>query len=188
MMTTIAWSVALVWFLHSMPTEQLPATRKAEALVVLTGGTGRVEHGFAMLAEGAAPLLFISGVGERVSEAQMLAEHASLPIRKRITEIAPEIVLDHVARSTVSNADQSVAFLAKRNIHRIRLITANYHMKRSLHEFRAANPDLEIIPDPVYPEGFERDTWWMHENTRRLVFSEFYKYFAVLLRDTLRPS
>ncbi len=187
MMAAILWSAALVWFLHSMPTERLSAEPKAEALVVLTGGTGRVEHGFAMLAEGAAPLLLISGVGERVTEAEMLAEHATPAIRSRITKISAEIVLDHVARSTVSNADQSVAFLAKRDIRTIRLITANYHMKRSLHEFRAANPELDIIPDPVYPEGFERDTWWVHENTRRLVFSEFYKYFAVLLRDALRP-
>jgi hypothetical protein len=61
-------------------------------------------------------------------------------------------------------------------------------MKRSLREFRTANPDLKIYADPVFPEGFKRNEWWEHENTRRLVFSEFYKYWAVLLRDTVRPE
>lgn len=186
-LAAILWASALIWFVHAMPSQPLPPDHKAEALVVLTGGQGRVEHGFAMLADGAAPVLLISGVGEHVTEEEILNEHATDEIRNGIYEHGGEIVLDHIARSTVSNADQSAAFIRARNIHSIRLVTASYHMKRSIHEFRTASPDVEILPDPVFPEGFRRDQWWEHENTRRLVFSEFYKYFAVLLRDIMRP-
>lgn len=144
--------------------------------------------GLEMLAQGAAPLLYITGVGEHVTTEQMLEEHAS-PVAKGILYHADvDIELDHVARSTVSNADQSAAFLRKRGIKSIRLITANYHMKRSMHEFKTAIPEITILADAVFPEDFKRDEWWLHPNTRRLVFSEFYKYGAVLLRDWLKPG
>ncbi len=188
MLLVIGWSGALVWFVASMPTTAVNAEIKTEALVVLTGGQGRVEHGLAMLAEGAAPLLFISGVGAHVTTEQILAEHGSPAVRRAIAANHCEIVLDHIANSTVSNADQTHAFLRARSIRSIRLITATYHMKRSIHEFNAVDPRLTIIPDPVFPEDFKRARWWQHENTRRLVFNEFYKYSAVVLRDWLKPE
>lgn len=188
MLSVIAWSLAVVWFVNAMPRDLLPPTEKADAIIVLTGGQDRVEHGFAMLGEGAAPVLLISGVGEHVTEEEILNEHATDEIRNHIYEHGGEIVLDHIARSTVSNADQSAAFIRDRHIKRIRLVTANYHMKRSVHEFRMASPEVVILPDPVFPAEFRREQWWAHGNTRRLVFSEFYKYFAVLLRDVLRPT
>jgi uncharacterized SAM-binding protein YcdF (DUF218 family) len=188
MFAALTWSVALAWFVNAMPSNPLPSGVRSEALVVLTGGQGRVEHGFEMLAANAAPLLFISGVGEHVTQEEMLIEHADAEVKQQIEAQGSEIVLDHIARSTVSNADQSATFLKAREIKTIRLITANYHMKRSIHEFHAAYPTLRIIPDPVFPSGFRRHEWWEHENTRRLVFSEFYKYFAVVIRDLLRAE
>lgn len=188
MLAAITWSAALVWFVNTMPRDVVPASQTSGALVVLTGGKDRVEHGLALLAQGAAPVLFISGVGEHVTEEQILLEHASADLRENIYAGNREIILDHVARSTVSNADQAAEFIRVRGIKSIRLITANYHMKRSLREFHSAIPNLVIIADPVSPEGFRRDEWWAHDNTRRLVFSEFYKYLAVLLRDAMRPN
>ena len=188
MLLAMLWSGALLWFVETMPRESAPASMKTEAIVVLTGGQGRVEHGLEMLAQGAAPLLYITGVGEHVTTEQILEEHASPSARGTIYHADVDIVLDHVARSTVSNADQSAAFLHARGIKTIRLITANYHMKRSMHEFKTAIPEITILADAVFPEDFKRDEWWQHPNTRRLVFSEFYKYGAVVLRDWLKPS
>ncbi len=188
MLFALFWAGALAWFVGTMPRAPLPTEVKAEAIVVLTGGSGRVEHGLQMLAEGAAPVLFISGVGAQVKEEELMSEHATAAVREKIYEQNGEIVLDHVARSTVSNADQTTAFLRKRGFHRVRLITADYHMRRSIYEFRTAMPELEIIPDPVFPKQFQREQWWAEANTRHLVFSEFYKYLAVLMRDHVRPD
>ncbi|MFZ4540651.1 MAG: YdcF family protein [Rickettsiales bacterium] len=188
MLAAILWSGALAWFVNTMPEQNIAAAAKTEALVVLTGGADRVEHGFEMLAKGAAPVLFISGVGAHATEEEMLSTHASAETRESIYQHNGEIVLDHVARSTVSNADQAAEFIKKRNIKSIRLITASYHMKRSMQEFHTAIPGIEIVADPVFPSGFRRDEWWAHENTRRLVFSEFYKYFLVLLRDSVKSD
>jgi uncharacterized SAM-binding protein YcdF (DUF218 family) len=188
MLSGIVWSAALAWFVHTMPAQNDVADTRVGALVVLTGGEDRVEYGLTMLADGMAPVLFISGVGAKATEEEMLSSHATASVRERIYEAGAEIVLDHVAKSTVSNADQAANFLRKRGITSIRLITANYHMKRSMREFRNAIPEITILADPVFPSGFRRDEWWQHENTRRLVFSEFHKYFAVLLRDWIRPA
>jgi len=188
MVSAILWSGALAWFVHSMPEQNIAAVEKTKALVVLTGGAERVERGFQALAEGNAPVLFISGVGEVVTVRELLLAHATPEVRRNIQMMRAEIILDHVARTTVSNAVQAAEFIRTRGITSIRLITANYHMKRSLREFKTAIPHVRIIADPVFPQGFRRDEWWQHENTRRLVFSEFYKYWLVVLRDWLRPA
>lgn len=170
-----------------MPRAPLSGSHKAEALVVLTGGSARVERGLAALAAGEAPLLLISGVGEQATVTEILNAHATPAIHDAIDARGGEIILDHFARSTISNAQESAKFIHQRGIRSIRLVTANYHMKRSLHEFRAACPDIEIIADPVFPEGFNQQRWWQDHNTRRLLFSEFYKYGAALIRDMIRP-
>jgi len=183
MVVALTWSAALMWFVQSMPDQFTPPTVKTDAIIVLTGGNGRVERGLAMLAAEAAPVLLISGVGQHVTLNQMLSVHTNSAVRQQILtrEPASQIVLDYVAATTQSNAQLTAAFVKERNIHSIRLITAHYHMPRSLLEFQAAMPGLIIVPDPVFPDGFRRDQWWQHENTRRLVFSEFKKYFAALL-------
>ncbi len=188
MLLALLWAVALGWFVATLPHTPLAASQKTGAIVVLTGGQGRVDRGFELLAEGAAPILFISGVGADATEDELLNAYASAATREAIYERGGEILLDHVARSTVSNAEQTVQFLRSRNITSIRLVTASYHMRRSTHEFKGAAPELVIHADPVFPEGYQRDAWWQHPNSRRLVFSEFYKYFAILVRDALRPE
>jgi uncharacterized SAM-binding protein YcdF (DUF218 family) len=188
MLLAMLWAISLAWFVYSMPNQSASPSTKSEAIVVLTGGQGRVEHGIAMLAQGAAPVLFISGVGEHVTVEQLLLEHADTKTRNQLMHADVDIVLDHVARSTVSNADQTASFLREKNITTIRLVTASYHMKRSMHEFKAVLPDVRILPDAVFPDGFHRESWWQHGNTRRLIFSEFYKYWVVVIRDWLKPT
>lgn len=182
MLAVLFWLGSFVWFIQSLPVDPVPSQVKTDAIIVLTGGADRVEHGLEMLAEGAAPVLFISGVGPHVTKAQMLAAHASASASQRLALTQPEIVFDYEAATTETNAQQALAFVRSRNIHSIRLITAHYHMPRSLLEFRRVMPDVMLVADPVFPEGFRRNQWWQHDNTRRLLFSEYYKYYGAMLR------
>jgi ABC-type lipoprotein export system ATPase subunit len=46
------------------------------------------------------------------------------------------------------NAREAAAFAARENFTSLRLVTANYHMRRALLEFRRAMPDIEIVAQP----------------------------------------
>ena len=181
----IGWSAGLLSFVYTMPAALTPPTEKADAIVVLTGGNGRVEHGFEMLAEGAAPILFISGVGGKGTLSEMLAAHASPATREAIQAKGGAIVLGHAASTTRTNAAEVAEFAKGRNLQSIRLVTAHYHMPRSLLEFRYALPEIGFIADPVFPKGFQRSEWWHHQNTRHLLLSEYHKFIVARFRPLL---
>ena len=188
MLAAIGYCAALAWFLATIPASNPVITEKAPVLVVLTGGYARIEHGLELLADHEAPVLFISGVGGHATRQEILQDYANADLRARVDASGGEIVIDAVANSTVSNAEQTKIFLKARHFTTIRLITANYHMRRALHEFRNVMPEVTIIPDPVSPKEFQRGDWWTNDIARKVIFGEFYKYCAVLLRDWLRPN
>lgn len=178
----LAWCMGLAVFAHALPKEPTPAATHTDAMVVLTGGSARVERGFSLLAEGAAPVLLISGVGKDVTLQEMLYAHASAPVRETIVSSGADVVLDKVADTTETNAREAAEFVRSRNYTSIRLITADYHMPRALVEFRAALPGVTVVPDAVFPATLKREDWWRYKNTRDLIFSEYHKTIAVYLR------
>lgn len=180
------WGLGLALFVHSMPAKETPVSMKTDAIIVLTGGSARVERGFETLAQGAAPVLMISGVGEKVTLHEMLMAHADEATRNAIQARGASIVLDHVAMSTHTNAREVAQFVRERKFHSIRIITAHYHMPRSIAEMKAALPEVQVVPDAVFPSGFKRDQWWKHQTSRDLVLSEFHKYLAVRFRPLLQ--
>lgn len=171
------WLVGFLCFLSQLPGERPSATITTDAIIVLTGGNGRVEQGLNLLADGAAPMLVISGVGRSVTLPQMIAAHTSAAVRQRIAQQEARIVLDYVASTTQSNASEVARFAQANNLHSIRLITAYYHMPRSLLEFHAAMPDVDILPDAVLPDKAAAP-WWKDEAARRLILREYHKYIA----------
>ncbi|MDP6952784.1 MAG: YdcF family protein, partial [Alphaproteobacteria bacterium] len=68
------------------------------------------------------------------------------------------------------------AWMAKEGYRSLRLVTAAYHMPRSLLEFHRAMPDLRLIPHPVFPDSVRLDAWWRHPGTVALLASEYAKY------------
>lgn len=169
------WGAAFLVFVATMSMQADRADEPSDALIVLTGGNARVERGLSLLAAESAPVLFISGVGPNVTLAEMLAAHTTPLVRDAILERGFEIVFDYDAQSTQANASEAAEFVRERGYQRIRLITAHYHMPRSLLEFRAALPGVTILREPVVPESFARTAWWRDAAGRRLVGQEFHK-------------
>ena len=178
----IGWCIGLTLFVRGLQDAPVTDTVHADAIVVLTGGNGRVERGLSLLAEGTAPLLFISGVGEKVSLAEILQEHATPSVRQAIALKGNAVMLGRTASTTRTNAQEVALFARARSAYRLRIVTAHYHMPRSLLEIHHALPEATLIADPVFPDGFKRDEWWKHQNTRRLMLVEYHKYIAALLR------
>jgi uncharacterized SAM-binding protein YcdF (DUF218 family) len=140
-----------------------------DAIVVLTGGRGRVEEGISLYREHRARWLYLVGVDPSVRKSDLFKEQAG----KRGGE---EIVLEKSSRNTLENALYTRDLLARQEIKSLLLITSRYHMKRAVLIFRSTLPkDIAVYPYPVDTKNLQQ-AWWSHGGSFRLLFSEFYKY------------
>ena len=176
------WLLGLSWFVSRMentvPANALP---DADAIIVLTGGSERVEAGLKLLTLGKGKMLFISGVGEGVKLSELL-QNASITLPDSIQhEYKDRVVLGRNALDTKGNAQEVTAFASRNKYHRLILVTSNYHMERSLLEFKRVLPDAVLYPFPVMSEHVILEHWWSYPGTRSLILSEYHKFLAVLL-------
>ncbi len=162
------WLSGLIWFITQIPKIQaeIPKTPDA-AIIVLTGGAGRLEYGLQLLAQHKGSTMFVSGVGEKVTVSDIVKQ-APDAIEKTINEA--EIAIGHQAENTIGNAQEIRKWLKSSHYKNIILVTTNYHMPRSILEISTALPSVHIIPAPVIASDNE------------LLFSEYHKYIASKLR------
>lgn len=175
-----AWSAGLVWFASSLPTEVRDETRVTDAIVVLTGGSGRVHQGLELLARKRARKLFVSGVYRGVDVEELLRVSRQSP-----QDLACCITLGYQADNTRGNAAETAAWMHAEGLNSLRLVTAAYHMPRSLLEFRRAMPDIEIVPHPVFPKTFKWRDWWRWPGSTSLIAREYMKYLVALTRGVI---
>ncbi len=175
-----AWLVGLIWFATHLPAAVAEPTRQTDAIVVLTGGSGRILQGLALLAEKRAKQLFISGVYRGVDVQELLRVSQQSP-----ADLECCVALGYEADSTRGNARETAGWLREQGLRSLRLVTAAYHMPRSLLEFRRAMPGVEIVPHPVFPEHVEQRNWWRWPGSASLIISEYSKYLIALARGAL---
>ena len=176
----LLWLAGLAWFGFAMPQTPADGRTKTDAIVVLTGGSGRLAEGIRLLAAGAAPILFVSGVDPRVGKRSVLRGAGGAP-----EALQHRIVLGFRAEHTQGNADETALWIRRQKLKSLRLVTANYHMRRSLLELRSALPDIRIIAHPVFRPAVSRGQWWRNFRSIGIVNAEFYKFAAALIRMTL---
>ncbi|HEX7969405.1 MAG TPA: YdcF family protein [Stellaceae bacterium] len=176
----LSWLGGLAWFARSIPDEVPDPVSATDAIVVLTGGSLRVQSGLALLAAGKAKKLFVSGVYHGTDVAALLrAEHQSPE------KVACCIVLGYEADNTLGNALESAAWMRQEGFRSLRLVTSSYHMPRSLLEFSRAMPEVRIIAHPVFPERVKQERWWAWPGTASLIVAEYQKYLLALARPVL---
>ena len=179
-LAAVPWIAGLVWFATNLPTTVTDPARRTDAIVVLTGGTGRLRQGFELLAQDRAEEQIVSGVGRGVKVVELL----------RIDRIAPPelaccVVLGYQAGDTHGNALETAAWMRTQGFTSLRLVTATYHMPRSLLEFRAAMPGAEILPHPVFSRNFRQADWWQWPGSTILLAKEYNKYLLAWARSRL---
>ena len=180
----------LVWFAESMVDAVDDGAAPTDAIVVLTGGSQRVQTGLQLLAAGKAKKLFVSGVYHGTDVATLLHVQRQTPDAVQCC-----LVLGHTADNTYGNAQETAAWMRQEGFRSLRLVTANYHMRRALLEFARAMPEVQIIPHPVFPEAV-RERWWAWPGTLDLIIGEYDKYLWALVRpwfpstkpDTEQPT
>lgn len=139
---------------------------KTDVVVVLTGGSDRIETGLDLWATDSAPNLFITGVHKDVTKNEILnmwKGKGSLP------ECC--ITLGYKAFTTTQNAEEIQEWLEGKNFSSIRIVTSNYHMHRAFLEFSHALPGIKIITHPIeQPDITPDDEYFWH-----VIFSEYHK-------------
>lgn len=179
-----AWVAGLVAFAGNIPRKVADTASKTDAIVVLTGGSLRLSEGLQLLLlRDLGKKLFVSGVYRGIDVEELLGLSRQAPQR-----IACCVILGHAAGNTQSNASETAEWMAKEGYTSLRLVTAAYHMPRSLLEFHAAMPDIKIIPNPVFPPNVKRDAWWRYPGTAFLIVEEYTKYLVAWLRGLVMPA
>ena len=159
-------------FLEKIPSKQSKiSTAQSDGIVVLTGGNNRLKQGIKLLINKKAKKLFISGVYRGNDVRRLLAAQKQNP-----EEVLCCINIGYNATSTHGNAEETTEWVRTLRYKSIRLVTANYHMPRSLILFKSAMPEIKIIPHPVYPTKFKYNKWWSSSRTISLILSEYFKY------------
>src|SRR5688500_7810641 len=173
----VVWLAGFLAFAAAIPATVRDSEQPVDAIVVLTGGDVRLAEGFALLDKGLAKKLLISGVSNGVDMPMLLQTLNGAPQPNQAV-LDCCVTLGYDARSTEGNARESLRWLGENNFTTIRLVTANYHMNRSLLEFRRVMPQIAIIANPVFPRQVQDPYWFAQPGTVILLFNEYHKYLA----------
>ncbi len=145
----LLWVGGFALFAVSLP--RVASARRTDAVVVLTGGPGRIERGLALLAGGKAKRLLISGVDRTVRPHELARRYAGSG-----RAFACCVDLGREAVDTRSNAEETAAWMRRRGYRSVRLVTTDWHMPRArfelAHALEAAGAPVAIVPDGVPSE------------------------------------
>lgn len=178
----LAALIGLVRF--AIPPAAENGAEPTDAIVVLTGGSLRLQSGFDLMREGKGRELFVSGVNHEVDLDTLLRA----PGNNAPNWLACCVALGHQADNTLGNAFETRRWMRRQGYRSLRLVTAWYHMPRSRLEFERAMPGIRIVPHPVFPERVKPQNWWAWHGTASLLIGEYAKYLAALFRPLVERS
>ena len=141
----LLYAIGFVLFAFTLGKPAPPDAKATDAAVVLTGGSGRLEHGIDVLRSDKAKRLLVAGVDPSVRKSD-LGERVpgSGNILKCCVDLGSESV------DTRTNAEEASRWLAAHGFHSLRLITSDWHMRRARYEFgRALGKKYILVPDAV---------------------------------------
>ena len=176
----LAFALGFVWFASQISTSEVTLTRNADGIVVLTGGSSRVNDAFELLASKRGRRLLISGVYPATNRGEI---SRVLPEYERL--FACCVDLDRTAVNTLGNAIGTKRWAQAQGFRSLIVVTSGYHMPRALAELAHQLPGVEFVPYPFVSERLRAEPWWSHIATARLLFSEYVKYIVAAIRIQL---
>lgn len=142
-MLVIAYALGFLWFAAALP--QPTADSLTDAVVVPTGGPGRIDRGLDLLAKGQAREMLVTGVDREVKPGEFAAEYE---VSRRTMECC--VTLGFAAVDTRSNAAETAEWVKERRYKSLRLVTTDWHMRRAAGELGRTLPaGVTIVRDAV---------------------------------------
>ena len=144
----LIYAVGFVLFAFTLGKPAPANAPKMDAAVVLTGGSGRIEHALDVVRKGKAKRLLIAGADPSVTKRDLAARiRGSSSLFKCCVDLGSESV------DTRSNAEEASRWLAKRKFHSVTLITSDWHMRRARYEFeKVLGSKYKLTTDAVRSE------------------------------------
>lgn len=140
----LAWVIGFLWFVVALPRPVAEAV-KTDAVIVPTGGAGRIARGLEILDDKLAGNMLVSGVDPEVKPGEFAAQFGVTA-----EEMACCITLGFAAVDTRSNAAETAKWVAQNEIRSLRLVTTDWHMRRAAGELDRTLPDhVTVVRDAV---------------------------------------
>lgn len=151
------YAVGFLYFALTLPGPIGDA--KTDAVLVPTGGPGRIARGLEVVRDGDAERMFVSGVDPEVKPAEFAAE---FDVRAR--EMRCCVTLGFLAVDTRSNAGEAAQWLASNDVRTVRLVTTDWHMRRAAAELRHSIPDHIAVVEDAVPSDTALGTLFLEYN------------------------
>ena len=144
----LAYALGFVLFAFTIGRPAPADAQPTDAAVVLTGGSGRIEHGIDVLRAGQAKRLLIAGADPAVTKGDLARTiRGSSRLMKCCVDLGSESV------DTRSNAEEAGRWLAKHKYKSVLLITSDWHMRRARYEFgKVLGGKYRLVTDGVRTE------------------------------------
>lgn len=142
----IAYALGFAVFAVSLPGPVEGET--TDAIVVPTGGPGRIDRGIELLRSAQAKRMLVTGVAPGVRPRDLQREYGA-PARlfACCIDLGPDAV------DTRSNAEETARWLRGHRYRTVRLVTSDWHLPRARMELEAAmGRDAVILGDGVRTE------------------------------------
>ncbi|MEE4289643.1 MAG: YdcF family protein [Erythrobacter sp.] len=139
----LVWSFGFMWFAVDLP--QPAQATKTDAVIVPTGGAGRIARGLDVLDAGLARRLLVTGVDPEVTQGEFAAE---FQVSQGLMDCC--VSLGFMAVDTRSNASETAEWVERNSVRSLRLVTTDWHMRRAAGELDRQLPDgIVVVRDAV---------------------------------------
>ena len=116
-----------------------------DAIVVPTGGAGRIDRGIALIQQHQAKRMLISGAARGVRPIDL-----ALKYKVPVGLFTCCIDIGHEASDTRGNASETAQWVSQHGFKSVRLVTSDWHMARARMELVAAlGSDVTVVDDAV---------------------------------------
>lgn len=182
LVVALVWLAGLLAFADRVQRQAPPnPVPRADGIVALTGKSeARIQEAMALLQQGRASRLLVSGVNRDVTRPQLQAATAA---PARLYECCVDLGFD--ATNTLGNAKEIAAWSKAKGFTTLIVVTSDYHMPRSLLEIHGAAPGVTLIPYPVSTPSLDSKRWWRSGSGAKFMTLEYCKYLAVLTREAI---
>jgi len=139
----LLYATAFLWFAVTLPGPLGHA--RTDAVLVPTGGAGRIARGLEVLRDGDAKRMFVSGVDPEVKPREFAKEFSVRP-----AEMTCCVTLGFLAVDTRTNAGEAAQWMTSNDVRTVRLVTTDWHMRRAAAELRHTIPEhVAVLEDGV---------------------------------------